>query len=59
MRLFRLLDIPEHRRRRTAEYAGERFPPRGWGPVLPERNVDHLLKDAGLNLGGDFLLLVR
>src|SRR6266403_3251066 len=56
---LRLVDIPEHRRGRAAEHAGERFPPRGRRHVLPERNVNHLLIDARLNLGGDFLLFVR
>src|ERR1700694_3177234 len=38
---LRLVDIPEDRRRRPAEHAGERFPPGAGREILPERDIDH------------------
>src|SRR5450631_2237082 len=56
---LRLVDIPEDRRRRAVEHAGQRFPPRARRQILPERDIDHLLIDLLLDLGGDLLLLFR
>src|SRR4051794_34433459 len=57
--LLRLVDIPEDRRRRAVEHAGQRFPRGDGRKILPERNVDDLLIVFLLDVGGDFLLLFR
>src|SRR5664279_5600152 len=54
-----LVDVPEHRRRRAVEHAGERFAPGAGLGVFAERDVDHLLVSFLLDVGGDLLLLVR
>src|SRR5664279_1315360 len=56
--LLRLVDIPEHRRRRAVENAGQRFAPGGGREILAERDVDHLLERFLLDVGGDLLLVV-
>src|SRR5882762_11384521 len=56
---LRLVDIPEDRRRRTVEHAADRFSPRARDEILPERDVDHLVKGLLLDVGGDLLLLLR
>src|ERR1700738_356975 len=56
--LLRLVDVPEYRRCRAVDDAGQRFPPHAGGNVLAQRNVGHLFIDASLDLGGDFLLLI-
>src|SRR5437879_13665062 len=56
---LRLVDIPEDRRRRTVEYAGQRFPPGARREILPERDIDHLVIGFLLDVGGDLLLLFR
>src|SRR3954469_14898329 len=56
--LLRLVDIPEHRRRRAVDHPGERLPPNARRHILPEWDVGHLFEDAGLDLGCDLLLLV-
>jgi hypothetical protein len=55
---LRLVNIPEHRRRRAVEHAGERFPPRARREILPERDIDHLIVDFPLDVGRELLLLV-
>ena len=56
---LRLLYIPEDRRSRSAEYAGERFPPRAGLKKLSERDKNHLIIDFLLDVGSDLLLLLR
>jgi len=56
---LRLVDIPEHRRRRTVEHAGERLLPRAQPEILSERDVDNLVIGLLLDVGGDLLLFVR
>src|SRR5882724_2326817 len=56
---LRLVDIPEDRRGRTVEHTGERFPPGGGAPILPERDIKHVVKNFVLDLGRDLLLLLR
>src|SRR3954452_13690117 len=53
-----LVDIPEDRRCRAVEHAAERFPRHDGREILPERDVDHLVVDFLLDLGGDLLLLL-
>src|SRR5580692_2579130 len=54
---LRLVDVPEDRRRRAVEHAGQRFPPRARLRELPERDIDHLVVVFLLDRGGDLLLL--
>src|SRR5450631_1983569 len=56
---LRLVDIPEDRRRRTVEHAGQRFPPGARDGILTERDVEHLVVVLLLDVGGDLLLLLR
>src|SRR2546430_8060942 len=57
--LLRLVDVPEDRRRRAVEHAGERFPPRARYEELPERDIDHLVIGFLLDVGSELLLLLR
>src|SRR6185437_9245463 len=54
-----LVDIPEHRRRRAVEHAGQRLAPGAGLLELSERDIDHLVVDFLLDLGRDLLLLLR
>src|SRR4029079_9820396 len=54
---LRLIDIPEYRCSRAVEDPRERFSPRADPAPLPERDVDDLVIDVGLDIGGDFVLL--
>src|ERR1700722_13842823 len=53
---LRLVDIPEDRRRRTVEHAGERGTPGARNEILAERNIDGLVVILFLDLVGEFLL---
>src|SRR4051794_30717091 len=55
--LLALLDIPEHRHRLPFEHALDRLAPRARREPLAERNIDHLLIDLLLDLGGNLLLV--
>jgi hypothetical protein len=57
--LFRLVHVPEHRRRRAIEHPGQRLAPAARDQILAERNIDHLVVVLLLDFGGDLLLLVR
>src|ERR1700748_3797632 len=56
--LLALVDVPEERRRRAVEHAGDRLPPGARNGELPERNVGHLVVGLLLDFGRDLLLLV-
>src|SRR5947209_717464 len=56
-RLLVLVHIPEHRRRRAVDHAGERFAPCARRLELAERDVDHLIVGFLLHVEGDLLLL--
>src|ERR1700730_17142116 len=56
---LRLVDIPEDRRGRAVEHAGQRFSPGARDQELAERNIGHLVIGFLLDVGGDLLLLFR
>src|ERR1700761_5091474 len=52
------IHVPEHRRCRTVQHAGQFLAPDAGRNILAERNIGGLLKGARLNLGRDFLLVL-
>src|ERR1700733_5558161 len=53
-----LIHVPEHRRCRTVQHAGQLLAPDAGRNILAKRNIGRLIEGACLNLGRDFLLVL-